>query len=400
MNYTGDFASDRLTLIESGSIPSFEFIYRDNYELKDTRYNMYGVNYKLWLQQAAALYQEMNTALKDCQAAKIVGHEQVAKGVNRTAFDNGVVLYVNYNEAPVSVGDIRIEAKGFTRVEEGKTVSEAAKSRKRKSISLEKKRTRWGYAFALPFAIGFVLFFLSPLILYFILGFSKLSLTGEGMQLLPVGLDNFRQVLFVQVGYFDSVLKSLGELLLTSPAIVLYSFFVATLLNQKFRGRGLARAIFFLPVIMASGIAAVSNNDSLMKYAIHAVSGEVSLSGNEDKTSMVKGLMELLGTTFSPQLFSFVSELVGKIYTITMSSGVQILIFLAGLQGISPSLYEASSHRRRDGLGKLLENHFADDQSSRAGQQRIHRGGSAGRLDQHRDYGYVSNRFEPKSIRL
>ena len=121
MNYTGDFASDRLALIESGSIPSFEFIYRDNYELKDTRYNMYGVNYKLWLQQAAALYQEMNTALKDCQAAKIVGHEQVAKGVNRTAFDNGVVLYVNYNEAPVSVGDIRIEAKGFTRVEEGKT---------------------------------------------------------------------------------------------------------------------------------------------------------------------------------------------------------------------------------------------------------------------------------------
>ena len=176
-------------------------------------------------------------------------------------------------------------------------MSEAAKSRKRKSISLEKKRTRWGYAFALPFAIGFVLFFLSPLILYFILGFSKLSLTGEGMQLLPVGLDNFRQVLFVQVGYFDSVLKSLGELLLTSPAIVLYSFFVATLLNQKFRGRGLARAIFFLPVIMASGIAAVSNNDSLMKYAIHAVSGEVSLSGNEDKTSMVKGLMELLGIT-------------------------------------------------------------------------------------------------------
>lgn len=52
-------------------------------------------------------------------------------------------------------------------------MSEAAKSRKRKSISLEKKRTRWGYAFALPFAIGFVLFFLSPLILYFILGLQQ-----------------------------------------------------------------------------------------------------------------------------------------------------------------------------------------------------------------------------------
>lgn len=214
---------------------------------------------------------------------------------------------------------------------------------KKKSISLEQKRIRWGYIFALPFAVGFVLFFLSPLILYVILGFSKLSLTNQGMQLNPVGFENFRQVLFVRVGYFEQVLKSLGELLLTSPAIVLYSLFVATLLNQEFKGRGAVRAIFFLPVIMASGIAAVSNNDSLMGHAIHALSGDVSLTGDGDNTSMVKGLMDLLGASFSPQMFSFVSNLVGKIYTITMSSGVQILIFLAGLQGISPSLYEASS---------------------------------------------------------
>ncbi len=214
---------------------------------------------------------------------------------------------------------------------------------KKKSISLEQKRIRWGYIFALPFAVGFVLFFLSPLILYVILGFSKLSLTNQGMQLNPVGLENFRQVLFVRVGYFEQVLKSLGELLLTSPAIVLYSLFVATLLNQEFKGRGAVRAIFFLPVIMASGIAAVSNNDSLMGHAIHALSGDVSLTGDGDNTSMVKGLMDLLGASFSPQMFSFVSNLVGKIYTITMSSGVQILIFLAGLQGIPPSLYEASS---------------------------------------------------------
>ncbi len=214
---------------------------------------------------------------------------------------------------------------------------------KKKSISLEQKRIGWGYIFALPFAVGFVLFFLSPLILYVILGFSKLSLTNQGMQLNPVGLENFRQVLFVRVGYFEQVLKSLGELLLTSPAIVLYSLFVATLLNQEFKGRGAVRAIFFLPVIMASGIAAVSNNDSLMGHAIHALSGDVSLTGDGDNTSMVKGLMDLLGASFSPQMFSFVSNLVGKIYTITMSSGVQILIFLAGLQGISPSLYEASS---------------------------------------------------------
>lgn len=66
-------------------------------------------------------------------------------------------------------------------------MSEAAKSRKRKSISLEKKRTRWGYAFALPFAIGFVLFFLSPLILYFILGLQQAVADRRGDAAAPRG---------------------------------------------------------------------------------------------------------------------------------------------------------------------------------------------------------------------
>ena len=121
MNYTGDFQSDRLALIETGSFPSFEFIYRDNYELKDTEYNIYGVNYKLWLSQAAELYKEMNGLLKDCQTAKIVSHRQVQNNVNCTTYDNGVSIIVNYNDAPVVYNNTKIEAHSYIRAE-GKTV--------------------------------------------------------------------------------------------------------------------------------------------------------------------------------------------------------------------------------------------------------------------------------------
>lgn len=121
MNYTGDFQSDRLALIETGSFPSFEFIYRDNYELKDTEYNIYGVNYKLWLSQAAELYKEMNGLLKDCQTAKIVSHQQVQNNVNCTTYDNGVSIIVNYNDAPVVYNNTKIEAHSYIRAE-GKTV--------------------------------------------------------------------------------------------------------------------------------------------------------------------------------------------------------------------------------------------------------------------------------------
>ena len=89
--------------------------------MKDTEYNIYGVNYKLWLSQAAELYKEMNGLLKDCQTAKIVSHRQVQNNVNCTTYDNGVSIIVNYNDAPVVYNNTKIEAHSYIRAE-GKTV--------------------------------------------------------------------------------------------------------------------------------------------------------------------------------------------------------------------------------------------------------------------------------------
>ena len=120
MNYAGDFEADKLALLEAGAFPSFEFIYRDNYELKDTVYNIYGVNYKLWLQQAAKLYQELNEALKGCHNAKIVRHQQLRNDVSCTTYDNGVSIIVNQGDSPFVYEGQEIAANSYIRVE-GKT---------------------------------------------------------------------------------------------------------------------------------------------------------------------------------------------------------------------------------------------------------------------------------------
>lgn len=147
--------------------------------------------------------------------------------------------------------------------------------------------------------------------------------------------------------------------------------------------------IFFLPVIMASGIAAVSNNDSLMGHAIHALSGDVSLTGDGDNTSMVKGLMDLLGASFSPANVLVCIEFGRQnIYHNNVLRSAD-LDFFGRLTRNFPVTLRGILYRRCHELGKLLENHIADDKPGCAGQQCLYDRRSIGRSFQCGDYGYV-----------
>ena len=199
-----------------------------------------------------------------------------------------------------------------------------------------------GLLFSLPFIIGFLFFYISPIITYIVMAFSKLSLNDMGnMQFTSVGWDNFYEAIFVQDDYLINIFSNLGDLLIMFPSVLLFSFFIAMLLNQKFHGRTFARVLYFLPVIIASGVTAVNQSDALTGAAVSAVTG---VSGSVDGTVNLTGIItNLFASSMNSTFFSLVETLVSKIYNITMASGVQILIFLAGLQSISPSLYEASS---------------------------------------------------------
>lgn len=210
-------------------------------------------------------------------------------------------------------------------------------------MTLANKRAVCGYFFLLPFIIGFVFLILSPFLLYIVMGFNNITAGDSGITLTNVGWKNYNDVLFNEPDFFRNVTASMGSLLVTGTSVIVFSFFIAVILNQRYHGRGLARAIFFLPVIIASGAGALSQNDALSTSAL-AVITDISKSLGDGSTSAgLSGLLiNMLGFSFADSFMKIISQVLTQFYTIVMMSGVQILIFLAGLQGISPSLYEAS----------------------------------------------------------
>jgi ABC-type sugar transport system permease subunit len=122
-------------------------------------------------------------------------------------------------------------------------------------------------------------------------------------------------------------------------AIIVFSFFISIILNQKFKGRGLVRAVFFLPVILSSGvILGLEDNNQymqVMKDTVEATTQGISVSAAVES---ILRTMDIGGAVFDK-----VFEVIDNIYDVAISSGMQIIIFLSGLQTISSSMYEAAS---------------------------------------------------------
>ena len=208
--------------------------------------------------------------------------------------------------------------------------------KKKKRLSLAAKRNLSGYLFTMPFIIGFVCIFLSSFILYIKMSLSDFAPTAEGMSFKPVGFDNYYEVVFIRNGFLKGTFSSLGQMLITCPAILLFSFFIANLLNKKFRGRGFFRVMFFFPFICAAGMAP-------MLPQIFGLSGPNGLLAEDASFFLVEGFMKLLGLEVGDSVWQYFDAVISQLYQIVSSSAMQILIFLAGLQNISPSLYEAAS---------------------------------------------------------
>lgn len=213
-----------------------------------------------------------------------------------------------------------------------------------KRLSLTRRKARTGFCFCLPFLIGFVCFFLGPVIQSVVYAFSSFRLVPGGMEKTFVGLENFRRAFMVDLDYVPALLSSLTSMPVQLIFILIFSFFIANVLNQKFHGRALMRAIFFLPVIITSGVLyQLQTGNQLLGMA------NTTLNSTPDMYTDALNLSESLGDMlytyfqFGPQFFEYIQLAVSQIYFITISSGVQILIFLAGLQTISPSVYEAAA---------------------------------------------------------
>ena len=129
-------------------------------------------------------------------------------------------------------------------------------------------------------------------------------------------------------------------MVINTIATLVLSFVLAVILNQKFRGRTLARAIFFLPVILSSGVLAGIEKTSAFN-TMAAVSAEAAKSSGINLSASLQNLLSVSGV--GSGVFNIVFDMIDAIYDIVMASGIQIIVFLTGLAAISPSLYEAAN---------------------------------------------------------
>ena len=216
--------------------------------------------------------------------------------------------------------------------------------KQRRPMTLSRRRSLSGFLFVLPFLAGFLFFVLGPVVQSAVYSFGKITVASAGMEYAFVGWENYRQALFVDTDYVRTVVENLYTMPMQLLFITIYSFFIANILNQRFHGRALARAVFFLPVIVTSGVLYVLQNSSTIISGANTAlsSGQGAF---DDTVGLADSMTWLLAdlVSFSPTLLKVVQSAVSQIYFITTSSGVQILIFLAGLQTISPSIYEACS---------------------------------------------------------
>ena len=221
----------------------------------------------------------------------------------------------------------------------------AAKKRKR-GASLDNRKARAGWMFVMPFVLSFIIIYLPIIIDSIKYSFNKIKIgQGGGYTLEFVGWENYQEALFVDPQFVQTLTSGIQQLIFDIPAIVIFSLFMAVLLNQKMVGRAAFRAIFFIPVIISTGIIdKIDQANTMLDYLENVEEGINDGSGQNTTNEILSAVdIERLfdNMKVGTELVDYVVTMVNNVYNIINRSGVQMLIYLAGLQSISPSIYES-----------------------------------------------------------
>lgn len=200
-----------------------------------------------------------------------------------------------------------------------------------KQSRFERRKARAGYVFILPWILGFLLFFLVPIVFSIILAFHNAKMSPQGLSLgEPVGWRNFIDALTRDPYFPQSMVAAVRQMISNVAVITIFSMVIAVLLKNAFTGRTVYRAIFFLPVIISSG--------PIMSMLQGTVVG-----GTNTYMLQSSGIGEVLNQSeLTAFLAPIVTQMVNNVFNVTLLSGVQILLLLAALHKIPDETYEAS----------------------------------------------------------
>ena len=208
---------------------------------------------------------------------------------------------------------------------------------KKHVMPYESKKSLAGFLFVSIWVIGFIFFFLLPFLQSVRYSFSDIVLNPNGGYTLNfIGWKNYIKAFTTDAEFLPAVFSSLGAMLYQVPIIVLFSLFVAIILNQKFVGRTFVRGIFFIPIIVVNGVILSIMNGDVLSQTIMQGSSSSTLFQSEF-------LYELMFKSgMSQEFVNGLTGVVDSLFALIWKSGIQIIIFLAGLQTIADSMYEAA----------------------------------------------------------
>ena len=212
------------------------------------------------------------------------------------------------------------------------------KKQKNKLAGLQRRKAISGYLFILPFLAGFLIFMAKPFFQSLYMSFCDVQLGAGVFNPVWMGIGNYKQAFLVDPEFNRLLVEEISRMCVYSLAIMVFSFFVALILNQKFKGRALVRSVFFLPVILSSGvILGLETNNALMANLAATIE---STTQNISVTVALENILRTAGV--GTRAFEEVFEVIDNIYDVAIASGIQIIIYLSGLQTISDSMYEAA----------------------------------------------------------
>ena len=209
---------------------------------------------------------------------------------------------------------------------------------KSKRLSLTGKSALTGFLFTLPFCIGLLLFFLPNFIQGIAFAFNQVGFEPGAFTMTYVGWDNFYYAFRTDLNYTSNLISSVTSLLYQVPVIVISSIFFATILNRKFFGRTFVRGVFFLPVIIATGVV-------IKYFKLDSVTYGVLRGSTETASIFSSSAIEdiLINSGLNDGLVEVFVTISTHIFDLMWRTGIQTLILLAGIQSVPASLYEASS---------------------------------------------------------
>ncbi|MCL2404495.1 MAG: sugar ABC transporter permease [Defluviitaleaceae bacterium] len=209
-----------------------------------------------------------------------------------------------------------------------------------KKLTIEQRKKLIGSAFVAPWVIGLLLFWVYPMIASSVMSLFQITPYYAGFRWEFIGLANFNRILRIEARFLDQLVPFMFRTIVMAPVIVLFAVVVALLLNQKFPGRGMFRAVFFLPVLFTTGGVIITlmtdGGMDTAETAGAAATTSVSFLNSE-------ALMDLVHRFMPPRIAVALSDVLDSFVLVLWYAGIQITLLIAGCQSIPGTIYEAAS---------------------------------------------------------